>query len=204
MAAGLTVLFVRHGESEANHEDRLVSEAFDPALTELGRQQARRLAEHWRLMPVRAVYASPLLRARQTAEPFLAASQLPLNLDARLHEIRLGAFDGRRIAELEAEDAVRYRRWKTDPESPPPGGERLSAVARRMREFLDEVRTRHPDGIVIAVTHADCLKALTLQVLGAPWQSAPSMHFDNVAGLYVVAGPEGVQILGLPTLPPMR
>lgn len=202
MTQTLTVLFVRHGESEANRQNLLVSDRGDPALTEKGHEEVQQLARLWRQKPVTAVYSSPLRRAQQTAFAFTSSSGPDVILDDRLHEIHLGAFDGKNIADLEQHDATRYHRWKSDPESPPPGGERLSAVGERMHHFLTDMAARHPSGFVIAATHADCLKAVVLWILHAPWQSAQFLHFDNVAGVYVIKASDEFNLLGLPPMPP--
>jgi broad specificity phosphatase PhoE len=200
MSERLHILLVRHSESEANREDRLMSESGDPPLTERGREDAEKLAQWWAKVPVVALYSSPLRRARETAQAFQQVHACSLEIDERLHEIRLGAFDGRRIGELEQTEADRYWRWKTDPESPPDGGERLSEVAARMSAFLEAVAARHRAGWVIALTHADCLKAVTLHTLRAPWQSAHHLHYENMAGVLLVRQENVFQLVGLPTV----
>jgi broad specificity phosphatase PhoE len=199
----LSVLFVRHGESEANIQDMLVSERFDPILTPRGREEARNLARMWASQLPCAIYASPLTRSIDTAKIWRDETHGPsVQIDPRLHEIRLGDFDGQIIRDLEKNDSARYQLWKDDPESPPTNGEKLSAVGERMAGFLDMIGQNYDDGLVVAITHADCLKAVTLHILRAPWPSAHFLHFANVAGVHVAQFGDSFQILALPLAPP--
>lgn len=197
-----SVLFIRHGESEANLDNILVSHQTDPDLTPAGHAQAEWAASGWRRESVIALYSSPLRRTIGTAEAFLKDHpHVKITTDSRLHEIGLGRWDGHRIPDIEREEEERYRQWKADPElGAPGGGEPLSSVAGRLSEFLGDMRERHPDGLVVAATHADCLKALILWTLNAPWASAQWLHLQNVAGVYLQWRDGHWQMLGYPIM----
>lgn len=199
----LAVLFVRHGESEANRDNVLVSHAYDPALTPAGHREAEWVARPWQDHAVTAIYSSPLRRARETAAAFLAGrAHLSVVVDSRLHEISLGRWDGLPIPQIEETDRERFLQWKRDPQSgAPDGGEALSMVGSRVAEFLEAVRQRHKTGLVIAVSHADCLKALLLMTLHAPWEAAQWLHMANTAGIYVVRRADEWQIVMFPPMP---
>lgn len=199
----LAVLFIRHGESEANRDNVLVSRAYDPALTPVGHREAEWVARPWQDHSVTAIYSSPLRRARETAAAFLnGRAHLSVVVDARLHEIALGRWDGLPIPRIEETDGERFLQWKQDPQSgAPDGGEALSTVGSRVAEFLEAVRTGHRTGLVIAVTHADCLKALVLMTLHAPWEAAAWLHMANTAGVYVVWRANKWQIVMFPPMP---
>lgn len=198
----MPVLLIRHGESEANRENIVVSYQGDPGLTEAGVRQAEAAAKAVASLEIQAVYASPLKRTQQTAKAFLRPG-LSLEIDERLHEIHLGRWDGMKIEDIEAEDHDRYHQWKGDPElGAPEGGEALSAVAARVRSFLSDVHTRHGDGWVIATTHSDCMKAALLDVLGGHWGEASHMHLSNTAGLYLDWRDNTWQWMVWPLMPP--
>lgn len=195
----LEVVFIRHGESEANRHNMIVSHRGDPPLTDAGIQQARHAARVWG--PATAVYASPLTRTRQTAEAFLTPGQV-LHIDERLHEIALGRWDGLTIEDIESRDYDRYHEWKADPElGAPDGGEPLSHVAERLHGFLQDIRREYPKGRVIATTHSDCLKALLLSILHAPWRGAQWFHLSNTAGLALQLKDGTWQIMAYPIMP---
>ena len=77
-----TIYLVRHGEAAATWErDR------DPGLSERGRAQARAVAEHFNSTEVEQIFSSPLLRARETAEPLGSAKQRLVRIDDAFREI---------------------------------------------------------------------------------------------------------------------
>src|SRR5574337_351345 len=118
------LLLVRHGETAWNADGR-VQGHLDIALNDVGRTQARRLAEKLRDEGERIdlIYSSDLARARQTAQAVADAAGVPLQITPALRERCFGAFEGRRFADVQAElpqDAERWRR--RDPHWTPPGG----------------------------------------------------------------------------------
>ena len=119
---GVTEIWlVRHADVYAQGE--LVS---DPPLSPLGHRQAERLAQRLKSVGIRAVYASPLRRAQQTA----AALTERVATDPRLTEVRAAYPDGR--VELE---------------------ESRDAVVERMWGAVDAAVSAHPGGRIVMVTH---------------------------------------------------
>ena len=149
----MKIILVRHGESEANVADRIND---DPArlvnLTVRGRTQAEAAANKLRGMRFTHAYASEFPRAQQTAALLLRHHALSLNIDARLNE-RSSGMDGLPVQVLN--DLVRsdYLRFK------PEHGESFLEQMDRLRSFLDEVAARHPDGVVLAVSHENPIVA---------------------------------------------
>jgi broad specificity phosphatase PhoE len=98
----LEILLVRHGESEGNAQDRMQGRSDFP-LTELGRNQARRLGA-WlaeRRLEWHALYVSPLLRAKETAELVRAAAGGPAPTpEPGLAEIHAGELEGMNFVEI--------------------------------------------------------------------------------------------------------
>jgi broad specificity phosphatase PhoE len=198
----MPVLLIRHGESEANQENIIVSYKGNPGLTEAGTRQAWAAAKAVASLDIQAVYASPLKRTQQTAQAFLRPG-MTVQVDERLHEINLGRWDGMKIDDIEMEDHDRYHQWKLDPEmGAPEGGEALSVVAARVRGFLADVHHRHGEGWVIAATHSDCMKAALLDVLGGHWTAASHMHLSNTAGLLLDWRDNTWQWMVWPLMPP--
>ncbi len=162
----MKIFLVRHGESEGN----VIYEINDDPkrvvnLTARGRQQAAEAAERLREVPFTHAYASAFPRAQQTAEILLHGRGLPLRIDARLNERRSG-MDGQHVSVFN--DLVRpdYLHIK------PPQGESFLEQMERMRSFLDEAATRHPDGVVLAVSHENPIVAALCLVSDTPEQTA--------------------------------
>ena len=96
-----TIYLIRHCEAAGNVGRRFQGH-IDADITENGRRQLELLAERFRELPLDAVYSSPLLRARLTAEAVNRHHGLPVMLDDRLMEINGGLWEGRPWAELPA------------------------------------------------------------------------------------------------------
>src|SRR5258708_716282 len=91
---------VRHGESTWNIAGRCQGHNDEAELTERGLRQAAEAAEGSRGRPVRAIYASDLRRARQTAAKFAEVLDLPVRTDTRLRERLLGVCEGTPLAAM--------------------------------------------------------------------------------------------------------
>jgi probable phosphoglycerate mutase len=145
----------------------------DAPLTDLGREQARRLATVVAPLAPVAVVSSPLLRARDTAAAIADASGHEVDDDERLTELHYGEWDGVRIAELP--DGA-FARWRADLEFSPPGGESLPTVRARVVPCVEELLDR--EGIVVAVSHVSPIKAAVAWALGVGDEVSWRLHLD--------------------------
>lgn len=156
------LFLVRHAPTAATR-----SYAFpaDEPLDERGLLAAAELT-----VPARAeVVCSPSRRCRATAE---AAALAVDSVEPAIAECDFGAWAGRRLDELVAECPDDTRRWMTDPDSAPHGGESLGEFAARVNAWLDRQADR--EGSCVAITHGGVVKAAVVHSLGAPlaafWQ----------------------------------
>ncbi len=106
---------------------------------------------------------SPALRARQTA----AAAALRPQTESRLAECYFGAWAGRSLAEIHAEDPSATECWMTDPDARPHGGETLTELSNRVGDWLEDA-AGSDDGCLVAITHGGVVKAAVAHVLDAP------------------------------------
>jgi probable phosphoglycerate mutase len=157
----MRLLLVRHGQSEWNAGRRLQGQA-DIALSELGRAQARALA------PVIASFApgravtSDLRRARDTAAELGFAEA---RADPALREHHVGAWEGRHIPEIVAEDAAAYAGWRAGSHTPD-GGEPWAAFTRRVTDAIRDEAARGPCDNLLVVCHGGVVRALLHGLLG--------------------------------------
>jgi broad specificity phosphatase PhoE len=159
-------LLVRHGESTWNAERRIQGQ-LDPPLTELGREQARRVAARFRGRRAAALYASDLCRASQTAEPVEKVLEMEAVLTKELREITLGAWEGRTREDLIAEFPELWSAWAREPDwDLVPGGEGAERFERRVRAVLADLFDRHPGGDVVVVTHGGVIQTALAGVVG--------------------------------------
>ena len=100
-----TLFFMRHAESKANKARYLASQS-DVSLTDEGAAAATEIAEEFmKQFKIEGIYASPQLRARQTAEPFSFLSSCNVIIDPALSEQHLGRFSGSTYKEAEDDPA---------------------------------------------------------------------------------------------------
>ncbi len=173
---------IRHGATAWNEQSRVLGRA-DPPLSPAGRAAVRR----WRIPAELAgfsVVASPLRRARETAEILFG---VPVALDARLVEIDWGAWEGRSLADLRREIGDLRAAWQARGlDFRAPNGESPRDVQARLRPFLAE---RAASGAATAaVCHRGVIQALYALATGWDMRSPPTHRLaDACAHLFVLA-----------------
>ncbi len=141
------MLLIRHGATANNDAvpPRLQGARSDPPLSETGMLQADRLADFLARLPIREVFASPLLRARQTADRVAEIHCTTTQTVEQLHEIDCGQWEGLTWDDVERRWPEHYRNFVANPvEVPYLGGESLADVERRvvpaLRRLADDCR----------------------------------------------------------------
>ncbi len=174
------LILVRHGETVANRSYRYIGISDEP-LSEQGLAQAQQLTEALSILPIKAVYSSPLQRAYRTAMPI--AQRLGLEaqrLDA-LSECSFGAWEGLTRAEVMAsgeEHALHLQAWERDATLAPPGGESFAEMQRRVCTAVKQLGLQYPDQAIALVSHVGPIKVLLCTAMGAPLSSAFRIFLD--------------------------
>ncbi len=172
--------FVRHGQTRANI-DQVWHGRTDTALTELGYEQATKLGRHFHhYMQPQVIYASPLQRARLTAQAIAERFDLPVNLDARLQEFDLGDWEGVTFESLRGAGAI-MEKLVLDPGFTAPGGESQHLVKKRMVEAIEEITAQHPDQNVVIVAHGVAIAIALSHYLEEDTTSWPKYTKGNTA-----------------------
>jgi probable phosphomutase (TIGR03848 family) len=159
------VLLVRHGLTPTTGTT-LPGRAKGLHLSDQGRAQAETAAGRIAGMgEVVAVYASPLERARETAAPIAKATGNRVRTLADLHECDFGEWTGRKLSDLR-----KKKEWKQVQRHPSgfrfPRGESFGEMQVRMTDALTTLRAAHPGQRVVAVSHADPIKAAVAHAMG--------------------------------------
>jgi probable phosphoglycerate mutase len=114
---------------------------------------------------VAAVYSSPLERTRETAAPIAAAVGCDVQIDDALIELDVGDWTG-----LDLKEAYKRPEWATIQRYPSgftfPNGESFVEMQGRMIGVLGRLRARHPGETVVAVSHADPIRAAVAYAMG--------------------------------------
>ncbi|MYB11254.1 MAG: MSMEG_4193 family putative phosphomutase [Acidimicrobiia bacterium] len=162
------VLFVRHGQTPTTGAV-LPGRAPGLHLSDRGREQAEQAAARIAALGpkrIAAVYASPMERARETAAPIARAVGRRVRVLQTLNECDFGKWTGRRLSDLR-----RRRDWRQVQRSPSsfrfPGGESFAEMQTRMNSAVQSLVARHPGTTVVAVSHADTIKAAVSHASGA-------------------------------------
>jgi isoleucyl-tRNA synthetase len=151
------VVFVRHGESIKNVENRMSSAVDKHPLTAKGEKVAKEAGQKLKDFDVDVIYSSPVLRAKQTADILAGELGLEVKTDDRLWEIRNGDWEEKTLDEIAAhghreeylnlpiEDRYAAKRGNT--------GESWGDVEERLTDFLDWAQKEHRGKTIVVVSH---------------------------------------------------
>lgn len=139
---------------------------------------AERTAGRLRGLDSDALYVSPLLRCRTTADPIADALGLEVSLDERVQECHFGEWEGLTSAEVRERYPHHFARWISDEAVSPPGGESWRSVYDRAGEWFDEATAAHDGGTVVAVVHGGVVLSLVRRIVQAPYLALVAMEVD--------------------------
>ena len=161
-----TFWLIRHGETNTIGKT-ITGRLPGVTLTDNGRRQVDLLVQALARAPIEVIYASPLQRTMETAEPLARARNLNILTCEAVNELDFGDWAGKSWGELR--ELPQWRRFNTLRSSTPiPNGElMLDVQARIVREF-ECMRQRHPDQHIAIVTHSDIVKAAVAHFTGIP------------------------------------
>ncbi len=200
------VLLVRHGKTPTTGSV-LPGRAAGLHLAEEGVAQAEaaahRIAELHRARTAAkdgtgfvAVYASPMERTRETAAPIARALGLRVRQRPGLIECDFGEWTGRKLVDL-----GKLPEWKTVQRHPAgfrfPKGESFNEMQTRMVDTVNALVAEHPGEAIVAVSHADTIKATVAQALGTPLDLFQRIVIGQCAVSAVLYGPTGPTVLAV-------
>ncbi len=184
----LEIDLVRHGESLYNREGKVQGHT-NSLLTDLGREQARRVAEVLKDRGVEAIYTSDLARALETARIIGEVLGLePVVLEG-FREIALGEWEGRPIDEIRRGDWENLERWYSRPMNARiPGAESLEDFRKRVLATFQGVLEEHREGRIALVSHGGVLSVIISHVLGLDLNNLWHFRLNNASLSRVVYG----------------
>ncbi len=189
------VLLIRHGSTAST--GRWIP-GWTPGihLSPEGRRQAEELVRRLQGVPIGAIYASPLERCVETAEPLARARGLRVEVREALGEVRYGRWTGRPIAQL-----VRTKLWATVQRTPSlvrfPEGESLLEVQDRALREVERILAAHPRHPVAVVSHGDLIRLLLAHFAGVHPDLFQRLAVDPASVSAVAAGDGDPRILRL-------
>lgn len=194
-----TILYlVRHGQTEWNVEKRIQGR-LDSPLTELGRQQAKKLAQRIKHLPLQQIYSSSSKRAIDTALYLKEDRKIDLRKTDQLMEISLGKWEGRKWSDIDIECPTELEIMTNHPErfkAKETAGETFFKAQERLVSFVNQVRKDHVGESILLVSHALAIKVLINYfrggTMGDLWEG-PDSHWASLYQLHFSS--KDVQIL---------
>jgi broad specificity phosphatase PhoE len=163
----LTLYFLRHGQTTYSEANMFCGSGIDADLKREGYEMAHAVARAYDKMQWRAIYCSPLKRARMTAQPLCDVVNMPMQLRDELMEIGYGAWEGKTADEVDRIYHDDYIRWQADPAwNPPTDGEPAIEIARRSLKVIEEIKEKYSDGNVLIVSHKATIRIILCGFLG--------------------------------------
>jgi broad specificity phosphatase PhoE len=172
----LKLILVRHGETHWNKDGLIQGGDSDIELNDTGLEQAARLADFLKNEPIIAILSSPLRRATATAEVIASQHQLPVEIDQRLRELKVGDLEGISVANLHTTFSRFLLKWWQHGEAEKlPNGESLVDLQQRAWKAIEELLERHEispghnkDATAVVVSHYFVTLAIILKALNLP------------------------------------
>jgi probable phosphoglycerate mutase len=158
-----------------------------------GRAQAQRLADRLSVLPIAAIYVSPLERARETAAPLATRLELTARACDGLHEIDCGDWTGRTFRDLDGDPD--WRLWVEErSRARPPKGESIVEAQRRIVDTLHALRAEHDGDTVALITHGDVIKAALAHFMRMSLDGLERFDIAPASVSVIVAGEGWAQV----------
>ncbi|WP_231426189.1 histidine phosphatase family protein [Pedobacter sp. Leaf250] len=193
----LKVYLLRHGETAYNADGNRYCGRTDIELTTKGLRQAKFVFDQLSDIKIDAVYSSPLLRAKRTAE--IASGERDVFIDERLIEVDFGDWEGKTKEEFIAENASLWTDWMDAPESNKAGGtgESATEIVERVTAFFDEMIAKHQNKTIMVVGHNGINRLFMASKLGMPLKNYRQLAQQNSSITEIEFDEDGVMTLKL-------
>jgi 2,3-bisphosphoglycerate-dependent phosphoglycerate mutase len=179
------IILVRHGETDWNAAGRIQGHS-DTPLNAVGRVQAGRVAACLVRQPVRAIYSSDLARAYETAMIIDQSLHVGVVTSPALRERRYGTWEGLTSLDIQARYPEQFAAWRArSMDFAPPEGETRYQLLTRALTGLQTIVSRHPDELVVVVTHGGLCYVLLTHILGSMNGDQREFSFAN-ASLHIL------------------
>src|SRR3954451_15547226 len=192
------VLLVRHGETPTTGK-LLPGRAPGLHLSEVGEAQAAAVGERLaKLKKIDAIYASPLERTKETAGFIAKAVGMKVKLDKGLLEADIGDWTGQELKVV-----AKTPEWKIVHSYPSgfrfPGGESFVEMQSRTVAAIERLRKAHPGQTIVAVSHADTIKAAVAHALGTHLDLFQRLVISPCSVTAIAYGDGGPMVLSVNT-----
>ncbi len=180
------IYLIRHGESLGNVSGKF-NGITDLVLTEKGERQAICLQEMFSKIPYDTIYASPLLRAFQTAKIAINNDDKTIKLDKRLQEINGGLWEQEKWEDIPTKWPQAFINWTTKPEKlQMPEGESMEEFNNRCVQVFTEIISNHNNETIIVFSHGTVIKAMQVYFKNWPLKNMKEILWHDNTGVFCV------------------
>ena len=192
----MDLILVRHGETDANRDGRLMSSSGGPPLNAIGRAQANDIAGALKVDLPFHLYTSPARRARETAGIISKTFDAPFTVVEDLAETDVGAIEGLTEHELRRTYPVYFSEWERDHATArPPGGETVQELQDRAWRAVRSLYEAHADETVVAVSHCFTISTVVAKVLEMPLRHFRRVRLDLGAMVRIELSPDQSEVI---------
>jgi len=163
------ILLIRHGDTD--YVDEALAGRIDSPLNAEGSKQSQFVAQALKKTKIDAIYASPLIRTQQTAEPLASMKNLEIQINTGLNQVNFGDWQG-----LSFDELIGDPNWKLFQENPAlvkiPGGEDGFMVRSRASSALTDLVHLYPmDAVIACFSHGSIIRHLISFFIGLPLEN---------------------------------
>jgi probable phosphoglycerate mutase len=199
------IIFLRHAQAENNVERVLAGRSDGIPLTDLGLQQAEKIANFLEPLKISAIYSSPIERALHTTKIVSNKLNLQYKIDHRLTEIEMGSFSGMLYEEMFAKHGNIFLKFYQDnPLIEKNGVETFSNVKKRVLDMVNYCLQKHDNENILLVTHMDPIKAMLSTVLQLKPESLYELIIRNASLTIVKKEQSNFSIVAINSMSPDR
>ncbi len=175
------IWLIRHGEPNEEGRQRCYG-SLDVGLSDIGRAQMARVAEHLNAESVAAIYTSPRSRAVESAGILAASANCPVEIAADFREIDFGDFEGLTYDEIARQYPNLYRQWMETPtEVQFPNGESFAQMSFRVLRTFETILSKRNGKTVAIVSHGGVNRILLAWALQMPDNAIFRLAQDHAA-----------------------
>ena len=173
------VLLIRHGETAGNIRKTALGTT-DLPLNENGIRQAEHMRDLLSGETFEAVYSSPLIRAKTTAEIVAKPHGIGLTVVRELEERHYGDWENIAVDDIKERFPEAYAKWQNDlPDYAIPGGETARQNFHRVANAVETILSHHQSGTIVIVSHLGCIRNLIAYFLGKGVENAWDYNVKN-------------------------
>lgn len=159
----MKIYYVRHGQTDYNLAKKMQGGGTEKELNETGIRQAYQTKKELENVKYDIVICSPMKRAKQTAEIINEERNIPIIIDERIRERRLGEYEEKDVTE-ETEKNI----WDYKANNNIQGGENLYDFEKRIMGFLEDIKKKYDNKKILIVAHGGVAKIIKAHLYGMP------------------------------------